>query len=52
MAKFCVHCGEKLNDNDAFCAKCGATVEGTSNTTHTVVVTDPNTKSNGRPLKD
>lgn len=45
MAKFCVHCGEKLNEKDAFCAKCGATVEGTSNTTRTEVITDPNTKS-------
>ena len=46
MAKFCVHCGEKLGESDAFCAKCGATVEGKSTSAvRTEVITDPNTKS-------
>ena len=45
MAKFCTHCGEKLGENAAFCAKCGATVEDTKSTTRTEVITDPNAKS-------
>ena len=27
MAKFCTNCGEKLNEKDVFCSKCGASVE-------------------------
>ena len=43
MAKFCVHCGEKLGEKDAFCSKCGATVEGKE--TRVEIVNDPDTKS-------
>lgn len=25
MNKFCIHCGQKLEDNDKFCGKCGKT---------------------------
>ena len=27
MGKFCTNCGEKLNEKDVFCSKCGASVE-------------------------
>ena len=29
--KYCVHCGAEMNDNDAFCGKCGTPVESSSN---------------------
>ena len=45
MAKFCVNCGEKLNEKDEFCSKCGKSVKENSNTTRVEVVSDPNAKS-------
>ena len=44
MAKFCLHCGAKLNDNASFCSSCGTklmisphTSEAPSNQYHTVI---------------
>ena len=44
MAKFCPHCGAKLNDNASFCSSCGTklmisphTSEAPSNQYHTVI---------------
>lgn len=28
--KFCSHCGQQLDDDAAFCAKCGCAIEGSS----------------------
>ena len=30
MNKFCVHCGEKLEDNNKFCGKCGKNTTSTN----------------------
>lgn len=44
MAKFCPHCGAKLNDNASFCSSCGTklmisphTSEAPSNQHHTAI---------------
>lgn len=31
MSKFCSNCGAELNDNQAFCLKCGINVQNVSN---------------------
>ena len=45
MAKFCTNCGEKLEEKDAFCSKCGSSVGDNKSTTRTEVISDPNAKS-------
>ena len=32
MNKFCIHCGEKLDNTDKFCGKCGLKISKTLNT--------------------
>ena len=45
MAKFCTNCGEKLTEKDAFCSKCGTSVDGEVKPTTTATNTNPESKS-------
>ena len=44
MTKFCPNCGNNLEENQTFCAKCGTRVEG-GNTNNTTIINNYNTTS-------